>query len=240
MWRMVQDLNALLGLMDKIPESMLCLKPDQYNDFLWAQSALRSMVNLLETGQVSANHGVNWPMVRNRNALATLRVLLLESPDEAISATISALTFLKDTDLIQDVQLDISSAEASFSSGQWKPTTVIAGAALEALLLWAVMQYPDIERASAIKERNLGKLDAAHPESPEWGLAKYILVAEQLKAILPSTAQQAKLAQDFRNLIHPGRQIRLQMKCGRGTARSALAAVDCAIRDLEACFAARA
>jgi hypothetical protein len=93
MWHMVQDLNALLGLIDKIPDSMLRLKPEQYTDFLWAQSGLRSMVKLLETGQVSANHGVNWPMVRNRNALATLRHLLSECPDETISATISSLVF---------------------------------------------------------------------------------------------------------------------------------------------------
>jgi hypothetical protein len=146
---------------------------------------------------------------------------------------------LKNTELIQDVQVDISSAEASFNGGEWKPATVMAGAALESLLLWAVMQYTDAERTSAIKERNLGNLDAAHPESLAWGLAKYISVAEQLKAILPPTAKQASLAQDFRNLIHPGRQMRLQMKCDRGTARSALAAVDLTIRDLEACFAVR-
>jgi hypothetical protein len=55
--------------------------------------------------------------------------------------------------------------------------------------------------------------------------------------ISPSTAQQARLAHHFRNLIHPGRQIRLQQKCDRGTPRSAPAAVDLAIRDLEARFA---
>ena len=237
MWNMVQDLNALLGLFDKIPDSMLRLTPEQYTDFLWAQSGLRSMVNLLETGRVSASNGVNWPTVRNRNALSTLHDLLSDCPEESISETVSPLAFLKDIELIRDVQLDISSAEASFNGGELKPATVMAGAALESLLLWAVLQYTDAERTSAIEERKLGQLDAANPESLAWGLAKYIPVAEQLKVISPPTAQQARLAQDFRNLIHPGRQIRLQMKCDRGTARSALAAVDLAIRDLDACFA---
>jgi hypothetical protein len=217
---MVQDLNAVLSLTDKIPDSMLRLGPEQYAEFLWAQSGLRSMVRLLEAGRVSAGGGVNWPMIHNCNALSMLRKLLSDCPEEIISETIATLAFLKETELIQNVQLDISSAEASFNGGEWKSATVMAGAALEALLLWAVAQFPETERASIIKLLNLGKLDAAHPESSEWGLAKYISVAEQLKAITASTAQQARLAQDFRNLIHPGRQVRLQMKCDRGTARS--------------------
>lgn len=237
-WHMLQDLNAMMVLVDKIPDSMLRLNSEQFTDFLWAQSGLRSMVRLLETGHVSGGGGVSWPMVRNRNALATLRRLLAACPDETVSQTVSALSFLNDAGLIQDIRLDISSAEASFNSGEWKPATVMAGAALESLLLWAVSQYPETDRASAIKAQQMGNLDAAHPESLAWGLAKYIPVAEHLKIISASTAQQARLAQDFRNLIHPGRQIRHQMKCDRGTARSALAAVDLAIRDLEARFAA--
>jgi hypothetical protein len=219
---------------------MFRLEPEQYANFIWAESSLRSVAGLVETGQVSGNGGVSWPVIGNLNALATVRLLLRCCPDETILSTVSTLTFLKDTELIQSIQLDISSAEASFNGGEWKPATVMAGAALESLLLWAVMQHTEAERTLAIKEQNLGKLDAAHPESSAWGLAKYIPVAEQLKAILPRTAQQARLAQDFRNLIHPGRQIRLQMTCDRGAARAALAAVDLTIRDLEACFMARA
>jgi hypothetical protein len=215
-WHMLQDLNAVLSLVDKLPDSMLRLSSEQFTDFLWAQSALRSMVRLLETGQLSAVGGVSWPMVRNHNALATLRGLLSDCPDETVSENVSALSFLKDAELIEDIRLDISSAEASFNGGEWKPATVMAGAALESLLLWAVLRYTEADRASAIKAQQLGNLDAAHPESPAWGLAKYIPVAEHLKAISASTAQQARLAQDFRNLIHPGRQIRLQMKCDRG------------------------
>jgi len=112
----------------------------------------------------------------------------------------------------------------------------MAGAVLESLLLWAVSKYTEAQRAAAITAQKLENLDAAHPEA--WGLGKYIPVAQHLEAISSSTAQQARLAQNFRNLIHPGRQIRLQMKCDRGTARSALAAVDLTIRDLEARFAA--
>jgi hypothetical protein len=46
------------------------------------------------------------------------------------------------------------------------------------------------------------------------------------------TAQQARLGKDFRNLIHPGRASRLGKICDRGTALSALAAVEHVVRDL--------
>jgi hypothetical protein len=49
----------------------------------------------------------------------------------------------------------------------------------------------------------------------------------------PTTATQAKLAKDFRNPIHPGRAARLEQKCQRPDALSALAALEHVVRDLE-------
>lgn len=46
------------------------------------------------------------------------------------------------------------------------------------------------------------------------------------------TVKQASLPQNFRNLIHPGRAQRMKVKCDRGTALSALAAVEFIVRDL--------
>lgn len=51
---------------------------------------------------------------------------------------------------------------------------------------------------------------------------------------LPSDAtDQAQLAKDFRNLIHPGREVRKQMRCDRGTAHASFAALNLVISDLE-------
>jgi hypothetical protein len=47
------------------------------------------------------------------------------------------------------------------------------------------------------------------PEKPEsWDLIHYIEVARELGEISESTASEARLAKDFRNLIHPGRERR--------------------------------
>jgi hypothetical protein len=61
-------------------------------------------------------------------------------------------------------------------------------------------------------------------------------VAEELALIEPDTAKQTRLAKDFRNLIHPGRSIRKQHACDRGTALATTAAVELVSRDLQARF----
>jgi len=63
-----------------------------------------------------------------------------------------------------------------------------------------------------------------------------MLVAQQLSLIEKETAIQARQCQDFRNLIHPGRALRLKLKCDRATSLAALAAVDFVVRDLTTQF----
>ncbi len=65
----------------------------------------------------------------------------------------------------------------------------------------------------------------------EWHLPDYIAAAERLKMLHADTVAEARLAQNFRNLIHPGRSQRLGHKCDRGTAFIAAAAADHIVRD---------
>jgi len=66
----------------------------------------------------------------------------------------------------------------------------------------------------------------------KWALEPLIEVAKVLDQIEDKTAIEARLAKDFRNLIHPGRAERLNQVCDRGTAFSAIAALEHVIRDL--------
>ena len=77
-------------------------------------------------------------------------------------------------------------------------------------------------------------IDAKFPSTDpdNWGLDRYIKVARALDLIKDNTAKQAALAKDFRNLIQPGRSACLKEVCDRGTAHSALAAVEFTVRDL--------
>ena len=107
---------------------------------------------------------------------------------------------------------------------------MLAGATLEALLLWRVMQHGDAKKQSAVKNSQR-KVNPAHPQ--DWHLADYIEIAHELGDIGDDTAAQARLAKNFRNLIHPGRELRNQMRCDRGTAHAAFAALNLVIVDLK-------
>jgi hypothetical protein len=74
------------------------------------------------------------------------------------------------------------------------------------------------------------KLDNANLQ--KWNLADYIDVAETLGLLKENTFAQCRLAKDFRNLIHPGRAERLGQPCNRGTALSAIAAIEHVVTDL--------
>jgi hypothetical protein len=91
-------------------------------------------------------------------------------------------------------------------NGEWKAATVLGGSLIEALLLWAVARG-DLEARKAAVARAAERVPFKQPdpEKPEsWDLIHYIEVARELGEISESTASEARLAKDFRNLIHPG------------------------------------
>jgi hypothetical protein len=77
-------------------------------------------------------------------------------------------------------------------------------------------------------------IDNPNNNMDHWSLRHFIEVAAHLDLIKSDTSKAARLAQDFRNLIHPGRAARLKQTCERGTAYSAIGAMEHVIRDLQA------
>jgi len=100
---------------------------------------------------------------------------------------------------------------------------------VESLLLWALQQQTSSDILAAAARLNL-KISSANLE--DWFLTQYMALAGELKLITAETATQCRLAKDFRNLIHPGRAQRLAQVCNRGTALSAVAAVEHVVSDL--------
>ena len=147
------------------------------------------------------------------------------------------LTFIQDTAFRDSIRLDISAANRDLGQGEWKGATVLAGAAVEALLLWAVQEHEQCNPGS-IATASAALVAAATLQQPPNGnpvrrdLHEYVEVARRLQIIEEETAIQVRQAPSFRNLIRPGRAARLGQKCDRGTALSALAAVEFVVRDL--------
>jgi ATP-dependent protease HslVU (ClpYQ) peptidase subunit len=137
--------------------------------------------------------------------------------------------FIQDPDLRDSIRSDISAANRALHDGLWKAATILAGAAAEALLLWAITEKKtptEIEATRAVV------ISRASQDPNDWVLDGCIKVARALALIEDETEKQADLAWGFRNFIHPGRSARQGNGCDRGTALSALAAVELIVRDL--------
>lgn len=234
-WLDLSHLGAALALVeaiDKVPTELLQLDAETHNTFLASIASIRASIPLWQSGD--RRHILQFVHGFTLNPVSLLRQVLSACPDEFPSPTTIELPFIGDRVLADSIRLDISAANQDLLQGEWKGATVLAGSAVEALLLWALQQRPEADiaraRAAVVQDRRLTRDPGGDLE--RWHLPDYVEVAGELGTITPGTVGQARLAKDFRNLIHPGRAIRLGQKCDRGTALSALAAVELVVRDL--------
>lgn len=170
----------------------------------------------------------------DENPVALIYTALKECPDVSPSPETAGLEFIEEEGFRDNLRVDISSTEIAFSNGEWKGATVLAGSVVEALLLWALQARNPSDIKNTVEALRQSEPSFRDPgETLErWDMYSLIEVAAKLQAISANTASQCRLAKDFRNLIHPGRAQRLGEVCDRGTALSAMAAVEFVVRDL--------
>jgi hypothetical protein len=226
-------LAAILAFAKEVPPELLTLAGQDLADYVVSVALIETVLHLWTSA------GSHWKLTdyRATNPVVLLRRALEKCPDEAPSPATAQLLFITDTDLRESVRRDISAADQDFVNGEWKGATVLAGSATEALLLWAIQEadrsMPGAVGAATATLVRVGTLSQKPDSIPErWNLIELIEVAHELKLIVLTTVQQARLGKNFRNLIHPGRAARLGEVCDRATALSARAAVAHVVRDL--------
>jgi hypothetical protein len=228
------ELRGIINLVKEVPPELIDLPEDVYASLILATSAIENQLDLwISRGEVSILRPVGGvdPVLLIWEAL---NQCLDEYPP---SPTTSELTFITDITLRDIIRRDISATDRLLSALEWKAATVLAGASIEALLHWRLNQPPpsnvDISQSvdTLFAQRTFGK---RRPPSnrDNWTLHHFIEVSGDLKIIGTNTVKEAKLAQTFRNLIHPGKAARTGETCDRGTALSARAALDHIVRDL--------
>ena len=227
----------VVAMVEAIPDRLLIMPPDEYAIFGEATSALRFAVTRWLTDK---NYQLEHLASRNRqNPLQVLRGQLVVLPDEGVAEVTNELLFLRDDALRELLRRDLSSVEFSLSNGEWKAATVLAGSVVEALLLNVVNEQAEAaeEDVSSAIERAVGSGALRREpagDKDQWGLHELTEVCGELRVIEPNTAIQCRLARGFRNLIHPGKAVRVGQVCDRATALSAVAAVEHVVRDLSA------
>lgn len=224
-------LRGIVELIDDIPDELLVCSEEAYANFILAKSTI---VELLERWKARGDVGT-MPPVKGVDAVTVVWRVLRACPDEHPPSPSTELMFITDIDLRESIRRDVGAAHRALQNAEWKAATVLAGGTIEALLHWRLSrETPAVRAAAASAVVGAGRGLSRPPSTDlnQWVLNEFILVASQLGAIKPDTANAALLAKDFRNLIHPGRAIRLNQVCDRGTSHMAIGALERVIVDI--------
>lgn len=217
------EVHALLLLLDQLPPQVIDLPFREYLEFTRCRAVLATALPRWAVGDVNPVRDVY-----GKDPVERIRRLMKECRDEQPPPE-PELPFIADLDTRVGIQDRIHAAWTDFNAREWMGATVFAGGALEALLLWALKQSDSSDSESA------GRLDNGRRKISleKMHLTELIDEATKMQLISADAANQARLAKDARNLLHPGKVARSGVAFSKASALTGLAGVYRAIDDLK-------
>lgn len=173
-----------------------------------------------------------------KEALTALRNVLPYYTGEGTHLDLKPFSFLRDPELIDIIKRDYRELTLRLHpSRSWKSTVVLAGSILEAILFDVLAGPRNEARANAFaaghpRYRNFGPI-ADH----RWTLEALIDASANLNLIRPSDSNLVHQAlRDYRNFIHPTKELRAGQALGPNEAGVAVNALNLIIDHLQATF----
>jgi len=156
-------------------------------------------------------------------AIARLRVEVDIIETTPITQT-REFSFVKDASLRNILERDYGEIQRAYVSKCWKSVIILSGAAIEAMLLQHLLK--DAARAVAAKNA------PSQPDLTKWDLAHLIDVSLELGAVTEGVQTLSHSVRQYRNLIHPGNEIRNKLTFDTEEARIAIEVLHIVCRDL--------
>jgi hypothetical protein len=135
------EVHTLLLLLDDVPRDLFDFPPPDYVEFTRCRASLATALAGWDAGDSAPARDVG-----NKDPIERIRRLLKQCSDE-LPPIEPELPFIDDLDQRLGIEDQIQTAWANFNVRQWLGSSTFAGAALEALLLWA------LRRTQAAKQR---------------------------------------------------------------------------------------
>jgi hypothetical protein len=155
--------------------------------------------------------------------LATLPAILGQHRGEGSRGVMRPFSYILDTGLRRIIERDYFELNAKlFPSGAWKSTVIMAGSILEAVLHDILADTKRIARTNASPKGAKGKggIQIDITVDPDgWKLVHLIDVAVDI-GILPKdrAATIDQVLRDYRNFVHPRKEIKEQHECSEAEA----------------------
>lgn len=132
--------------------------------------------------------------------------------------------FIKDLKIRELVDRDYSELLRAYSARCWKSVIILSGGAIEAILTDLLLGDPRALTAHGAPKK---KADIT-----TWDLKDLIDVSVDLKLVSPGIEKLSHPVREYRNLIHPGNEIRNGLTFGEPEARIAMEVLHMLHRDL--------
>lgn len=136
---------------------------------------------------------------------------------------------MKSPELRSILERDYDEIQKAFVTGCWKSVIILAGGAIETLLLDRLLQNEARAKSSAKAPKDkAGQV----PEIKDWGFVYLILVAVDLSLINPDVDKHSHSLREYRDLVHPTVEIRTKLRVDAEEAKIALEVLNIVHRDL--------
>jgi hypothetical protein len=109
-------------------------------------------------------------------------------------------SFINDTGVRTILDRDYSEIQRAYIAKCWKSVIILSGGAIEAVLVDQLLQNPGAARAATKAPRE--------PDISKWDLANLIAVAVELGIVSSGAEKLSHSVREYRNLVHPGNEIR--------------------------------
>jgi hypothetical protein len=179
---------------------------------------------------LAIQHSPQWQLAA---ALAGPLAKVLEQYNgEGSGARLRSFSFVKDVDLRNIIERDYRELKLRvFPQQAWKSTVILAGSILEAIL------YDRLSVDPAIKTRAMSSTKAPHGKdisAGDWKLFNLIEVATDI-GVLPADRADTidQVLRDYRNFVHPKKELRSKHSCGEAEATMAVGALEGVCNHLE-------
>jgi len=148
----------------------------------------------------------------------------VEETESTPVTQVRSFKYVADEELRAIVARDYGEVQRAFVAKCWKSAIIISGGIIEALLL----DLLDQNQTAALSAK------AAPPQNDlrKWALSSLIDVAVELKLVSEGVEKLSHPVREYRNLIHPGVELRKKMKFDGEEARIALEVLHILDRDM--------
>jgi hypothetical protein len=157
------------------------------------------------------------------SALARLKVEI-DVPESTPVTETREFSFINDPELRRVLERDYGEIQRAYIAKCWKSVIILSGGAIEAILTDLLLQDPS--RAKAATKA------PSKPDITRWDLAELINVSVELGLISPGAEKLSHPVREYRNLVHPGNEIRSGLTFDAEEARIALEVLHIIHRDL--------